>query len=281
MKECIHKKFILDGEIVDCELFSLKMIDEGTSIYEVVRVINGKILFARDHLLRLEQSVRLEGQDIWQTLDSLNVMISHLPALNGIMEGNIKLVFNYNPDNQNKFLAYFVTHDYPDTDQYNTGVRLHTYRFTRTEPHKKIWRPKHRSAVKEYMRENDIYEVLLVDDQDRVTEASKANIFFVSGEEVITPPIDLVLPGITRKYLLDIGEKQGIHIKEAIIHQDQLETFDAAFLTGTSPKVLPVSHVNECNFNVDHPILRIFMKQYDRLIESALKSRFGSLQSGI
>ena len=274
MKECIHHKFIFDGEIVDCERFNPEMIDVGTSIYDVVRVMKGKILFIRDHLNRLEQSARLAGLDIWHTPDSLQVMVSHLPALNGIMEGNIKIVFNCNPVGRNKFLAYFVTHHYPTPDQYEKGVRLQTYHFTRTDPHKKIWRPQHRAAVKEYIDKNNLYEVLFFDDHDRITEASKANVFFISGDKVLTPPVDMVLPGITRKYVLQLCRDQKILVNELIITIDQLHTFEAAFITGTSPRVLPVYQVNEYLFNVDHPVLRLLMKEFDDFIETALKPGF-------
>jgi len=274
MKDCIHHKFILDGEITDCELFSPDLIDTGTSIYEVVRVMNGKILFVFDHLKRLEKSARLAQLDIWHTIDSLKVMVSHLPALNGIMEGNIKIVFNYSPDGQNKFLAYFVTHHYPDQQQYQKGVRLHTYCFTRTEPHKKIWRPQHWSAVKEYIRKNNLYEVLLFDDHNRITEASKANVFFISGDRLVTPPVNLVLPGITRKYILQLCHDQKIPVNEKVVSIDQLPAFEAVFITGTSPKVLPVSQVNDYPFEVDHPVLRMLMNEFDDFVKTALKPGF-------
>lgn len=277
MQECIHSKFILDGEIVDCRQFRSLLIDQGISIYEVVRVIHGKILFARDHLLRLEQSVRLAGQETWYSLDTLQVMISHLPALNGIPEGNIKIVFNYMPDGRNKFLAYFVTHFYPDTEQYKKGIDLHSYHFTRTDPHKKIWRPKHRTAVQEYISKNLLYEVLLIDDHDRITEASKANIFFITGDTVTTPPIELVLPGITRKYILEICRDNGIPVREEIIQRNRLDSFEAAFITGTSPKVLPVSHIDKYRFNPDHPVLRLLMEKFDNFIDEVLHSRNGQL----
>jgi len=272
MKECIHHKFILDGEIVDCNHFDPEMIDTGISIYEVVRVIKGKILFMMDHLDRLSESARLAGLVIWHTLDSLHMMVSQLPALNGVQEGNIKIVFNYHPENQNMFLAYFVSHNYPSPSQYEEGVPLHTYRFTRSDPHTKIWRPKHRMAVKEYIKKKKLYEVLLVDDHDRVTEASKANVFFISGNKIITPPLDLILPGITRKYILQICIDRNIDVDEKIVFLNQINHFDGIFITGTSPGVLPVSCVDESYFNVDHPLLRILMQEFDLLVEKALKS---------
>ncbi len=277
MKECIHHKFILDGEIVDCEMFNPAMIDVGTSIYEVVRVMKGKILFIHDHLERLQQSARLAGFTVWYSPDSLQVMISHLPALNGIMEGNIKIVCNHDPAGQDKFLAYFVSHHYPTQEQYEKGVKLMTYHFTRTDPHKKIWRPLHRAAVEEYIEKNNLYEVLLFDDHNRITEASKANVFFISGDEVFTPPVDLVLPGITRKYILKLCRNQQIPYNEEIITVGRLDTFEATFITGTSPEVLPVCQVNECLFNVDHPLLRLLVKKYNDFIEIALKPGFKNI----
>ena len=71
MKECIYSKFILDGRVADCEHFHPVLINEGISLYEVIRVIRGKFLFADDHIKRLINSSRLARLNIWYSEDEI------------------------------------------------------------------------------------------------------------------------------------------------------------------------------------------------------------------
>jgi branched-chain amino acid aminotransferase len=46
-----------------------------------------------------------------------------------------------------------------------------------------------------------------------------------------------------------------------------LQLFDAAFITGTSPKVLPIARIGDhSHFNVNHPVLIKIKNAYDALI---------------
>jgi branched-chain amino acid aminotransferase len=46
---------------------------------------------------------------------------------------------------------------------------------------------------------------------------------------------------------------------------DELKSFDAAFISGTSPKVLPIAFIDEIPFDVNDPLLRYVMEQYNNL----------------
>ena len=60
-------------------------------------------------------------------------------------------------------------------------------------------------------------------------------------------------------------------IEEAVSASDAGE-FDAVFLTGTSPKVLPVNSIDDNQFSVDHSCVTQLMAHYDLKIEAYLKS---------
>jgi branched-chain amino acid aminotransferase len=270
MKECINKKFILDGKVVDCEHFHADLINKGTSLYEVIRVIKGRFLFAEDHIKRLLNSASLARLDFWYSEDEISTMIERLPQLNNISEGNVKIVFNFLDWKKNHFLAYFVPHRYPERIDYGKGVKLITFPFTREDPNKKIWRPGFRAAVDDIIKKKNVYEVLLVDENNLITEASKANFFTILNGTVYTPPSEKVLPGITRKYVLSICTKQNIPVLEKDICVNTLEVYDAVFLTGTSPGVVPVAKVDHLIFGVKDQVLRILMREFEKLVEEQL-----------
>jgi branched-chain amino acid aminotransferase len=267
MKECINRKFILDSKVVDCDHFYPDLINKGISLYEVIRVVKGRFLFEEDHIRRLSNSACLARLDLWHTEEEISGMISRLPHLNKISEGNVKIVFNFLNGKKNHFLAYFVQHRYPDRNDYENGVKIITFPFTREDPNKKIWQPDFRTTVHEMIRKENVYEVLLVDENSFITEASRANFFTILHGTVYTPPAEKVLNGTTRKYVLLICRKQNIPVFERDISVNEMKEHDAVFLTGTSPGVLPVAEVDSMRFEVKDRVLRLLMSEYEKLVE--------------
>jgi branched-chain amino acid aminotransferase len=267
MKECIGTRFFLDGDVKDCPAFKPELLNEGIAIYEVLRLINNRLLFMDDHLDRLETSVRLAGLEAFHSRKELEGMINRLPALNDMADGNIKIVYNYRESVKYHSVVYFVAAKYPSKDDYKNGVAVITYPFTREDPNKKIWLPGFRAATDEIIRQKKIREVLIVSRNNHVTEASRSNVFVIKDRVVITAPVETVLAGVTRKHVMNICREQKIPILEKPIPKDTLDMYDSVFLTSTSTNVLPVSRVDSVNYNVDDPVLRLLMKEFDDLIK--------------
>ena len=76
--------------------------------------------------------------------------------------------------------------------------------------------------------------------------------------------------GITRKHLLDIAGINRIPLEEKPIPVDGLKRMVSAFISGTSPKVLPVRQIDEYPFNVGHPLLKKLMTAFEGLIRENL-----------
>ena len=69
----------------------------------------------------------------------------------------------------------------------------------------------------------------------RVTECSHSNISILKDGILRTAPTDeLILPGITRKYLLELAEDIGIPVDETPFTMTELMNADEVILTGTS-----------------------------------------------
>lgn len=246
MSECLHKYFIINDQKKNCNEFDDSLLKNGKSLYEVLRIIDGKPLFLQRHLERLENSAKLISVELWLTEDEIKEKIKQLIDENNITTGNIKFVFNVDND---IFLAYFIKHHYPSEEDYKNGVKTIFYHGERKNPNAKIINIGFREAVDKEIKEKNAYEAILVDRNGFITEGSKSNIFMIKDRKVITSPLEAVLPGITRNVIIEVCRKMGLEVLEEKVHYKDVKNLDALFISGTSPEVLPISKVEDLKFN--------------------------------
>ena len=75
------------------------------------------------------------------------------------------------------------------------------------------------------------------------------------------------IPGITRGKIIEILNSKGITVHEEPIAATDIASFDAAFISGTSPKVLPIAQMDDTTYDVNDPLLRYLMNWYDRTLD--------------
>lgn len=258
----------MNGISVDVSEFNP---DISTDIYyEVVRLIDGKFLFLEDHLSRLRDSIA--GTDFHfpgsgQITGSLRLLLLN----NDFKIGNIRICLQKDKENQSLLLCYFVPYFYPESCVYLSGVQLVTYPHIRPNPGIKKWDNLFRVSVNQFIRDHGVYEALLLNDKKQITEGSRSNVFFFDQEQqLITPPERDVLPGITRKHLFKLCHQKGLSIVERPVHTSELNQMESCFITGTSPKILPVWQIDGYQFKVDHSILQMLMAEFDAVIKDNL-----------
>ena len=64
---------------------------------------------------------------------------------------------------------------------------------------------------------------------------------------------------------------KGIAVHEDPIPASSVADFDAAFISGTSPKVLPIASLGDVTYDVNDPLLRHLMDWYDEAFVSQAK----------
>ena len=95
-------------------------------------------------------------------------------------------------------------------------------------------------------KEQGKQEAILLNARDEVTEASSCNVFVVWQGDIYTPPLDYqLLPGITRKLVIDSLRKEGISVHEQVISKTMLLEAQEVWLTSSSKEITPVTHVGE------------------------------------
>jgi D-alanine transaminase len=71
-------------------------------------------------------------------------------------------------------------------------------------------------------------------------EGAHSNLFAVLGDTLVTHPLsNVILPGITRGYILQLAREMGIPTEERPVQVEELRRADEAFFTGTTTEVKP------------------------------------------
>jgi len=78
-----------------------------------------------------------------------------------------------------------------------------------------------------------------------VLEASRANVFAVRGETLVTPPADgRLLPGIARRRVMEAADASGLLPHETELTIDDLIAADEVLLAGSVRGVEPVRSID-------------------------------------
>lgn len=132
----------------------------------------------------------------------------------------------------------------------NNGVRLRTSSFSRNHPNAALSRAKivgHyvNSIMARYEANDDGFEeALMLDHHGFVAEGTGENVFVIKEDVVKTPPVANILPGITRKTVIEILEHEGVTVKEQLFGRDAFYVADEAFMCGTAAEITPIQSLD-------------------------------------
>ncbi len=268
----IEEKFYIKNNDIDNTVnFKINEINSSFSVYEVIRVAKAVPLFLEEHLNRLNHSLKLSNYAIRFDVNLLKQQIHRLIHINGMPEKNIKIVVN-NLDQKPNLFLYFIPSKYPFSIQYEKGVSTILYLSIRENPNIKTIVLDQRQKINEAIKNSNVYEAILVNENNRITEGSRSNIFLVKSNSLYTAPASEVLKGVTRSRVINLCQQLNIPVIEQPISIDFLYEAEGLFLTGTSPKILPIELVNKQRFSSSqHPLILKLCNGYNQLIDEYIK----------
>jgi branched-chain amino acid aminotransferase len=253
-----HNYFILNGDLKPVSGFVPS--ENAGGIYEVLRVVEGVPLFAEEHIERFFASAAHAQKSISYDKQEIISFIQKLIDANNVSIGNIIVSCKVN------LKAFFIAHQYPKASFYKTGVKCGILHGERHNPHAKVFQTSVRQQADELISAKGFYEALLVDQYNRVTEGSRSNVFFVKENTIVTPPENEVLLGITRQKTIQLATESGVTCIEKDIFLNEISEYQAVFITGTSPKILPVSQIEDLMFDAQNNVVQLLMEGYEKLI---------------
>jgi branched-chain amino acid aminotransferase len=268
MSDCVNKFFLYNGEVKYCEEFQSFYPKSGKVLYEVIRIVNKAPLFLKEHIKRLENSIALTKENIVISSKDIRSGIEKLIEINEVHNGNVKIIIT-----EELTVIYSVKHSYPTEEMYKEGVKVILYFGERENPNAKVINNNFREKVNEKVNEAKAYEAILINNEGYITEGSKSNIFMIKDKYIYTSPVDKVLPGITREKIIEACKRVGLEVLEQSISYKDISSLDGMFISGTSPKVLPIREVEEVKvFSSENNILKGIMKEFDELINEDINN---------
>lgn len=237
-------------------------------VYEVFRVFRHKPLFLAEHMERMFRSIDLLGFDKPYSRDQIEGYLDDLLDTEPERIGNIKIRLSWWPE---PILEIgYIPHRYPTPEEQTIGVVVSTFHAIRTTPNIKLWNANLRERTNRVLKETGIFEVLLVNEEGNITEGGRTNVFYVRDSVLYTAPLISVLPGITRRKVIDLAGKLQIPFEEKYLSEAECGTVDELFTSGTSAGVCPIKIVNNQPLPEHHPVTMRLKEAYDYLVEEQL-----------
>lgn len=268
--------FILSNEgLVNESSYSGMSFHSDQSVYEVIRVIDGIALFLEDHFARLKKSMQIQGLTFHMVYSDFKQNIAELVRKNQKMDGNVKFVYSVT-EGVIHWAFSFIPHSYPSLSDYLSGVSTDLLFAERQNPNAKVIQIGIRNEANHMISNRKLYEVLLVDRDGMITEGSRSNVFFVKSDVFYTAPASMILEGITRGKVLKCLKELKFQVVENAVRADEINQFDAVFLSGTSPKILPVRSIGERVFDAQNSVVARLMETYDKMILDYIRNEINS-----
>lgn len=247
MINIVSDKNVANNKLVSKEEMEELLKKDNAKIYEVIRVIKGRPIFLKEHFQRMNESIRLSGLKGVLDYEYFKRSIDLLIEANNLLNCNIRSSYYFT--HEDILLFYFIESHYPSKKQFQEGVDTVTVKMHRKNPNVKAYEKNFKEEVQKVIDDTGSFEAILVNDDNTVSEGSKSNIFFVEGKKIITSPDEAVLLGVTRNKVIEVCMANSIEVEKRTVHFDELNSFDAAFITGTSNDVLPIRKINERFYN--------------------------------
>ncbi|MCP4049388.1 MAG: hypothetical protein GY730_01600 [bacterium] len=89
----------------------------------------------------------------------------------------------------------------------------------------------------------EVDDIVLFNSEQEILESTRANIFFVNGQNIFTPDSKLILPGITRQFLLKNQTSLKINIIEKKIYLADIARFDEIFMTNSLRGIILIKNL--------------------------------------
>lgn len=242
----------------------------GFGVYETLKVRNKIVYFVREHVVRLFKSADIIGLKHVYDHKQIERYVYELTDKINALSCNIKVLLIGGRTTQESLLFIFpLSPIFPDRKLYTHGAIVETVCYERFLPNAKTLNMLPSYLFYTKAREKEQYDILFKDKKDNVLEGTRTNFFVVSGTTIITPPKEKVLNGLTRQTVISTARKNGFTIKEEDIPYSKLSSFQGAFLTSTSSKIIPIIQIDDFKFPIIPLQLKRLMKIYDEFLDKS------------
>lgn len=225
-------------------------IMRGFGVFDYFRALNGRALFVEDYIDRFYRSAALLYLTPPCSKAELRTRIQALLDANGEEKAGVRLILtggyaadSYTPIDPNLLILQHPYASFPAWG-YEKGIRILTYHFQRETPVAKTINYVTGIKILGWLKENG-GDAVLYHDGTYVKESDRSNFFLIDASGRLLTPESEVLPGITRKKVIELAKEKGMEVVERKISLAEIYQAKEAFITSSIKGVLPVTTIDD------------------------------------
>lgn len=252
----------------------------GYGLFETLRLYENIPFLLSDHLFRLHNSAMELGFRHIPSKDELTCLLHGYIDEKKLINCAIRLSLTYGSVSENFIPRVFITHraiTYLQSD-YANGIAVAVAPFPKNELspvaiHKTFNQLENLLAFNHFSG-TEVKEAIMLNTKGFVAEGTKSNIFFVRNKQIHTPSLTCgILPGITRKKIMDLLSGKGFTITEGSYGIDELKTADECFCTNSLMEIMPIVSIDNQSVGSGKPgeITKYALSLYHQCISSSSK----------
>jgi branched-subunit amino acid aminotransferase/4-amino-4-deoxychorismate lyase len=198
---------------------------KGKGVFETMLAIGTKVFDVKEHLQRLNNSFK--GAKVSSSV------IQEIVLRNGFDISRVR-VLAWRQGHQKHVAVMALAYQFPTNESFKVCV-LKTNRAANSKlAHTKSLDYKIFADAYLKAKAKGYDEALLLNQKGYVFEASRANIFVLNNDQLITPPLSSgCLNGITRQKLIKTAQKMGVPVLEKNLTVPMIKTAQERFLTNS------------------------------------------------
>ncbi len=241
-----------------------RAVNFGDAIYEVAGVMQGKLVDFEHHMQRYQTSLgKLSMQSPLQK-DEILAAFRQLVAVNEIENGLVYMQltrgvaerdFDWPEGMQPNLFMFTQPQSAAEAEQAGSGLKLASVddiRWARRDI--KTVNLLGQVLAKRQAHEAGADEALMVDRDGFVTECASSSFFIVSGDSILTRPLNNdILPGVTRRAVLALCQQQGMQLLERKFTLEEAMKADEAFITAASAYLMAVVKIDDRDVGAGKP----------------------------
>ena len=246
--------FYVDGQYVPAEKAVIPVDDlsilRGVGVFDFMRTFNGKPHHLEEHVARLENSARKIGLELPWSQEEIIAIVNTTLEKNQVPEANIRVVITggsspdfITPQNTPRLLVMVTPIIQPPPKWYTNGIKIITVHTRRNLPEAKSIDYIRATIALREAKKAGAMEAIYLDREHYVLEGTTSNIFAIINGVLITPGHS-ILPGITRKVVLEISRSLMDHRVEKL-SLSALYSAEEVFITGSGKGLVPVVQVDD------------------------------------
>ena len=265
--------FHVDGEVVPASEAAVNVQDRGflygDAAFETMRAYGGELFEWAAHATRLGDSCDVLGLDHGLADSDLRERIDETLSANGFDDAYVRLSISrgvqpgkLTPGREVDPTVVVIVKPLPRGGRESESVfdGPATLQMVKTKRVPDAAIPAHAKThnylngilARLELRVTGADEALMVDADGYVTEGATSNLFFVRDNALRTPSLaGPILPGITRRVVLELAREEGIPVEEGRYRPDDIRAADEVFLTNSTWELRPVERVDGLSMATD------------------------------